>query len=117
MPLPTPDTKVETYLNALASGTNTPPGAPTGLLTDASGSLSDAASHTILAAGTRKYIILQNVGSVDMWVNFTTTATAASPSILLKALGVGVMVFEGNFVPTDAINAIGSGASYTLKYA
>jgi hypothetical protein len=85
---------------------------------DASGTLATGNSTLLLAENKfRKYLIIQNVGSVAMWINFTNAATAGAGSVELLPGGIGVLSFETNYVPTDAVYGIGNGAVYTLKYA
>lgn len=84
---------------------------PGGALTDGSG--------TITAGGTsqevfeqkpdRQYLLIQNVGDDDLWVNFDIDAVESQPSILLasgaalefSAAGTGI-------VPTASVNIIGA---------
>lgn len=89
----------------------------TGTLTNRSGTATSTTAQVMAANSTRKYIFFQNPNtSGNFWINFTTTAVAASPSIKLAPGDVFVM--EGNFVSTEAINIIregGSDLAYTAK--
>src|SRR5215207_7927550 len=80
-----------------------------GDLTDRSGTVTTGGTaQTVLAVNaSRKYLLVQNPSSNSgtMWVAFGQAAVQASPSIEL-APGAG-LVFEGGFVPTDSVSAIG----------
>ena len=66
----------------------------------------------------RKYLLVQNVSSGDMWINFNTNANLNQPSILLLADG-GSFVMEGSAIVTDSVSIIGAttGQQYTAKEA
>lgn len=79
-----------------------------GTLTDHSGTLGAVAtSQQVMAANSsRRYLYVQNPSSADtLWINFTTAATQAQPSI--QMLPGGSFVMEGSFVSTEAVNIIG----------
>jgi hypothetical protein len=91
-----------------------------GTLTDNSGTTSGTAntSTQIMASNsTRKYLVIQNVGTATIWINFTTAATTNQPSIELSQ-GASFSM-DSNFVSTEAINVISATASvaYTAKQA
>ena len=85
---------------------------PSGALVDSSGSTSATPStSTVLMAAnaSRKYLIIQNHGNKDIWINFTAAATKSQPS--LKILPGAAFTMEGSFISTEAINVISSGVS------
>lgn len=89
-----------------------------GTLTDHSGTLSAATtSQQVMASNTsRRYLYVQNPSSTDtLWINFTTDATQAEPSI--QMLPGGSFVMEGSFVSTEAVNIIGptAGDAFVAK--
>lgn len=89
-----------------------------GTLTDGSGSLvTGGASEEIFASNaSRRYLLVQNVSTASMWVNFGGAATAGAGSVLLPANG-GSLVFDGNYIPTGQVQIIGAttGQGYTAK--
>jgi NADPH-dependent curcumin reductase CurA len=92
-------------------------GTAAGALTDKSGSITTANTSQVVAAAKadRKYFFIQNVSGADLWINFTTAATVAQPSIKLAAGASFTM--EASFISTEAINIIGAtaGLQYTAK--
>ena len=88
--------------------------------TDRSGTLAaGSVAQQIMAANlNRKYLLVQNVSSGDMWINFNTNANLNQPSILLLADG-GSFVMEGSAIVTDSVSIIGAtiGQQYTAKEA
>jgi hypothetical protein len=56
------------------------------------GSVTDTASTVLAAKGNRRYLLLQNTGSVDVYVTFGETATADANSYLLLADGIGILM-------------------------
>jgi len=88
-----------------------------GALTDGSGSLAaGSVSQQIFAANaTRKYLTVQNISSIDLYVNIGAVATIDSNSI--KLLPNGSVTFENNFIPTSNVTIIGStlGAKFIAK--
>lgn len=88
-----------------------------GTLADFSGSAGAASITAVIANPARKYLLLQNVDPKNsLWFNFTTAATAASPSFKLTA-GASV-VFESSFVTTEALTIIregGASVPYSVK--
>ncbi len=89
-----------------------------GALTDRSGTVGSTSTSIVPANPTRKYLFIQNLSGSKLYINFTTAANQGQPSILLGANG-GSIVFEGNFVTTEQVFAVASGASspYTAKEA
>jgi hypothetical protein len=88
-----------------------------GTLTDRSGTVATGGvSQQVMAANTaRKYLLFENVSTEDKWINFTTAATAAQPSILIKPNGSYEL--EGNYITTEAMHVISASTSspYTAK--
>jgi hypothetical protein len=87
-----------------------------GSFTDHSGTVGTTSTQIMPVNADRKYLLIQNNSGKTLWINFTATATAASPSIAIAANG-GSLVMEGNFVSTEAINAISTSAAqaFTAK--
>lgn len=93
---------------------------PSGALVDGSGSLAAAiVSQTVFAANaTRKYLLVQNISAADnLYINFGAAATIDTNSI--KLLPNGVAIFESSYIPTAAVNIIGStlGSKFIAKEA
>jgi glutamate 5-kinase len=91
-----------------------------GSLTSRSGTITSGGTSQQLAAAntSRKYLLVQNVSTGDLWISFgATAATTSQPSIKLQTNGS--LVMEDNFVTTQAINIIGSttGQPYTAYEA
>lgn len=92
-----------------------------GTLTDNSGSTSatPSTSTQIMAANSsRKYLLIENLSTtVNIYINFTSAATAGSGSYLL--LPGGSIVQETGFVSTEAVTVLSTTASvpYTAKQA
>jgi hypothetical protein len=86
-----------------------------GNLTDYSGTAGVADATVVAANPDRQYLFFQNVSNVDLWINFNVAAALDSPSI--KVPPDGSMVWEGNFVPTQALHVISGTATkkYTCK--
>jgi hypothetical protein len=79
-----------------------------GTLTNRSGTITLGGTAQTLAAvnATRRYLFIQNLSVGDLWLNFTTTAVAAQPSIKLAAGDSFVM--EGSFVSTELVSVFGA---------
>lgn len=79
-----------------------------GTLTDKSSTMAAGATSQVLAAANanRSYLFVANptTATESLWINFTTAAVVASPSIELKAGDTFTM--EGRFVSTEAVNVI-----------
>lgn len=90
-----------------------------GALTDVSGTIAAGGTSQVLQAAqiTRKYIMIQNLSSGNLYLNFTSAATTGEGSYEL--LPNGVFTMEGNFVSNEAINIIGAttGQAFTAKVA
>jgi len=110
-------TRAINRLQSSQSGYNVPTG---GILTDASGTTSSTASTStqILAANSfRKYLLIQNVGTAAIYINFTSAATIGAGSYELSA--GGSLVQESGFVSGEPVNVISATASvpFTCKWA
>ena len=85
--------------------------------TDHSGTLAaNSEAQQIMPANlNRKYLIVQNVSAIALWINFNTDANTDQPSI--KLVTDGSFVMEGSALVTDSVSIIGSsvGASFTAK--
>jgi hypothetical protein len=94
-----------------------PISAVVGTLADRSGTLTTGGTSQQLAAAntTRKYLLIQNVSTTDLWINFTTAAVVGQPSI--KVVAGGNFVMESSFVSNEAVNIIGptTGQAFTAK--
>lgn len=77
-----------------------------GTLTDRSGTitLGGTSQQAAAANASRRYLLIQNVSTGDLWVNFGTAAVVGQPSILIKANGA----YEPVFIPTGTVNIIGA---------
>lgn len=88
----------------------------TGGLTTLSTTVANSSAQAIAAAGTRKYLLIQNVSSVNIGCNpFTTAAIGSAGTITLAPLDS--IVFESNVISTNAFNCIsasGSGNALTV---
>lgn len=98
--------------------------ASNGPLTDRSGTISAGGTAQQLAAANvdRHYLFILNLSTSVLWINFGIDAVQGSPSIPLAAAtneemgDGGALVFEGSFVPSQAVSIIGSqGASFVAK--
>ncbi len=90
-------------------------------MTERSGTITTGGTAQPLAAAhaARRYLIIENVSQTEaLWVNFTTTAVEAEPSIML-APGGGSLVMDGSFVSTEAISVIAATTAhpFTAKEA
>lgn len=94
-------------VRSIPSGTQ-PTSAATGTLTDRSGSITTGGTAQTLAAAnsSRKYLLIQNVSTGDLWFNFTTTAVTDQPSF--KLLPGQSFVMEDSFISTELISIIGA---------
>lgn len=75
---------------------------------DGSGSIAVAATaQDVFSANSgRNYLLIQNVSTADLWVNYGVTAVADQPSIKLEA-GASI-VFECGFIPTGRVSITGA---------
>lgn len=89
-------------------------------LTDRSGTLTAANTSQQLAPANpgRRYLLIENLASEVMWINFGAAATQSEPSIQLAANG-GTFVMEGSVVSTEAVYVIATtaGHAWTAKEA
>jgi hypothetical protein len=88
-----------------------------GKFTDKSGTIAAGGTAQTLAAinVNRKYLLIQNNSAGDLWINFTTTAVAAQPSI--KLVSGATYIMEGSFVSMELVSIIGATTSqaFTAK--
>lgn len=86
------------------------------ILTDRSGTItSGGTAQQVVAASTdRRYLLIQNLSTENLWVNFAGTATPGGGSILILANG-GSVVAEGTFIPHSAVSIYGAttGSAFT----
>lgn len=91
----------------------------------------DATNLTITAGGTqqnvfaanpsRRYLIIQNLSTDELWVNFGANATADKPSLALApASGTtpgGSIEYAGSYIPTSTVTIIGAttGSKFSAK--
>ena len=78
------------------------------------GAVSTSAATLLAAKGNRKFLLIQNTGTVDVYLAFGQTATADANSFRLLADGVGTMIMDVT-VESDYISAITASGSSTLK--
>lgn len=71
-------------------------------------------SVVLPANSTRRYLLVQNVGAVDVYVNFGGDATADTNSLLFKADGRGILVQDA-VVDGNSISAITAGSAGQLR--
>lgn len=87
---------------------------------DASGSIAaGGTAQTALAENRdRDYLLVQNVSSGDLFVDFDGTAAVADQPSVKIAAGAA-FVWETRFVPTGAVSIIGAttGQKFTIKEA
>ena len=92
-------------------------GSTPGPFTDGSGSIAIAATSQALfaASATRKYLLVTNISTDTLWINFGIAAIQDQPSVPI--LTNGSFVMEGSFINNQAINIIGpnAGAKFTAK--
>lgn len=103
----------------MGNGDNTIKATP-GVLIDRSGITSgtpNTSTQLMAANPSRKYLLIQNVSQINIWINFTTAANGGQPSFQL--LPGGSIVQEASFVSTEAVNVLSGGTStaYTAKEA
>jgi hypothetical protein len=72
---------------------------------------------TILAAATRQYLLIQNVGTTNaMYITTDGSTPTATNGFTLAANGGGI-VFDGSFVPSGDIKAFSTSTNYTILWA
>lgn len=90
---------------------------PTGPLADRSGAIASAAAAQDVAAANpnRRYLLVQNASSGDLWVDLGADAVLDSPSIVLGPRDA--LVFESGLIPTDRVSVRGAtaGQKFTAK--
>lgn len=93
------------------------PGSTTSSIKDVSSSITVGGTAQVLVAEQthRRYLLVQNTSGGDLWIDFTATAVAASPSIRLQSGDTYVM--EGTSVCGDAVSIFGAttGQTFTAK--
>lgn len=98
-----------------ASAATFPP-VVTGSLTNRSiTNLTTASLQVVAANASRKYLVIQNVNSVNIGCSIGTAAIGTSGTITL--LPNASWTFEGNYVYTGAINCIGASGSNLVVVA
>lgn len=76
-------------------------------------SVSTSSATVIAAKKGRRYLLIQNVGTVNIGISIGTAVIGAAGTFTLLPGGVGTLVFEGDWVPGNAFNAIAaSGTGY-----
>lgn len=89
-------------------------------LVDHSGTIANGgAAQTVMAANTsRRYLLIENLSSGDLWFNFTTTAVIGQPSLRLPP-APSSFVMEDSPISSEAISIIGAttGQAFTAKEA
>jgi hypothetical protein len=89
---------------------------------DRSGTITTGGTAQQLAAANagRVYLLVQNIGSANLWVNWTGTATQAGGSVSITPGGSAEWSAGGTgFVPRGAISIIGptTAQAFTAKEA
>lgn len=110
VPIKAVDNGDGTYSLAVNVSSNNAP-SQKGILLDHSGEITnDNASQQVMPANAdRKYLLIQNVSAISLWINFNTDAVTSQPSVELVADGSFDM--EGTFICTQSISIIGITAS------
>jgi len=92
-----------------------PRAASPGTITNRSGTATNVVSTVMAANSARKYLFFQNISTVTMYINFTTSATVGVVEIQVAPGNTFVM--ENNFISTEALTVIvASGSrSYVAK--
>ena len=76
--------------------------------------VTDTASVILSARGNRRFLLIQNVGSVDIYIKFGAPAVADETSLLFLANGVGVMM-QDTIVESEYISAVtATGTGYLV---
>lgn len=81
-------------------------GGASGTFTDRSGTITAGGTAQQLAAAnaSRRCLIFENLSNADLWLNFTTTAVQAQPSIRVAS---GVLMIFDDYVSTELVSVIG----------
>jgi hypothetical protein len=79
-----------------------------GALTDRSGTITTGGTSQQLAPSnaTRKYLLIENLSSGDLWINFGVAAVAGQPSLKIPA--GAALTMESGFVSNQAVNVLGA---------
>ena len=86
-------------------------GVKTVKVTYSTAAVTTSSSVALASNSTRRYLLIQNVGSENVYVNFGADATADTDSLLFLASGVGILV-QDTVVDGNSIHCItGSGTS------
>lgn len=90
-----------------------------GNLMDGSGAATGASQVVFTQNISRQYLLIQNHGAADMWVNFGTAAVAGQPSIKIPTMTAREWSAGGTgVVPTGEVTLIGTAAqTFTAKQA
>lgn len=78
-------------------------------------SVTTSSSTVIPARKGRRYLLIQNVGTVNVGVSIGTASIGSAGTFTLLPDAVGVLVFEGDFVPWNAFNAIAASGTGVLS--
>lgn len=77
-----------------------------GPLADGSGTCTGSTQAVFAANASRRYLLIQNISDTAIYVNFGADADTDSHSVKLAA--GDTLVFETGFVPTSAVNILGT---------
>lgn len=90
-----------------------------GAVIDHSGTITTGGTAQALcpANPARGYLLVENLSTGDLWVNFGITAVVSQPSI--KIVAGGSLVQEDDFVDTESVSIVGAttGQAFTCKEA
>ncbi len=117
VPIQAVDNGNGTYSLAIAAASGTNIVSQPVSFTDHSGTIAvnSEAQQVMPANLSRKYLLIQNVSAIALWINFNTDANIDQPSFKLVADGSFVM--EGSAIVTDSVSIIGAtaGSEFTAK--
>lgn len=77
----------------------------TGPILDGSGTCTGATQQVFAANTNRQYLFIENTGTTNLYVDFGVAATTTSGEEVLPG---GTLIFETNFIPSEAVNVIGT---------
>lgn len=87
-------------------------------MTDRSGTITTGGTSQQLAPSfpNRSYLFVQNLSTGDLWINFTTVATTAQPSIRIPP-NPAAFVMESDYISGEVVNIVGAttGQAFTAK--
>lgn len=117
VPIQAVDNGDGTYsLSTIVDGKNTVVSSQGNLL-DHSGEIANnnTSQQVMPANANRKYLLIQNVSGISLWIGFNTDANQDQPSI--KLLANGSFDMENSFICTQSVSIIGAtaGSSFTAK--